>query len=64
MCVLEGATRFLLEMLRVEPAVGGTPLSLSMWIGVGLIVLGVALWFFFNRIGGENRGGEGVAQPA
>src|SRR5438874_11315617 len=40
MCLLEGATRFLLEMLRVEPAVAGTPLSLSMWIGIGLVIAG------------------------
>jgi phosphatidylglycerol:prolipoprotein diacylglycerol transferase len=63
MCVLEGATRFLLEMLRVEPAVGGTPLSLSMWIGVGLVVTGAALWLAFNRFGDVNQGGT-LIKPA
>ncbi len=43
MLVLEGATRFLLEMIRVEPEVLG-PMSLSMVIGVGLVVSGVAMW--------------------
>jgi phosphatidylglycerol:prolipoprotein diacylglycerol transferase len=64
MCVLEGATRFLLEMLRVEPAVGGTPLSLSMWIGIGLVILGTVLWAAFKRAGGVNRGGEMVVAAA
>jgi phosphatidylglycerol:prolipoprotein diacylglycerol transferase len=55
MCVLEGATRFLLEMLRVEPGLGpkiaGMSLSLSMWIGLGLIVTGGMLWVGFKRAG-------------
>ena len=61
MCILEGATRFLLEMLRVEPGVGpmigGMSLSLSMWIGVGLVITGIILWFGFGRAGGINQGG-------
>lgn len=61
MCILEGATRFLLEMLRVEPGVGptigGFSLSLSMWIGIGLVVTGLILWFGFSRAGGVNQGG-------
>jgi phosphatidylglycerol:prolipoprotein diacylglycerol transferase len=65
MCVLEGATRFLLEMLRVEPGVGptiaGMSLSLSMWIGIGLVITGIVLWFGFSRAGGLNRGGEMIA---
>jgi phosphatidylglycerol:prolipoprotein diacylglycerol transferase len=64
MCLLEGATRFLLEMLRVEPAVGGTPLSLSMWIGIGLVIVGAALWFAFSRVGGVNQGGQLVTPAA
>jgi hypothetical protein len=42
----------------VEPAVGGTALSLSMWIGIGLVILGAVLWFAFGRVGGVNQGGE------
>lgn len=62
MCVLEGGTRFLLEMLRVEPGVGptigGMAFSLSMWIGVGLVITGAVLWIAFSKIGGLNQGGE------
>lgn len=52
MLMLEGGTRFLLETLRVEPAVIG-PLSYSMAIGLALLVTGVVLWVIFglwNRV--------------
>jgi phosphatidylglycerol:prolipoprotein diacylglycerol transferase len=62
MCMLEGATRFMLEMLRVEPPVFGTKLSLSMWIGVWLVGLGALMWVVCSQMGGVNRGGE--QQPA
>ena len=68
MCILEGATRFLLELLRVEPgvgpAIGGMALSLSMWIGVGLVITGVILWVVFNKFGGLNQGGSEVEQSS
>jgi prolipoprotein diacylglyceryltransferase len=48
MLVLEGAARFVIESLRVEPAVLGR-LSYSMVISVGLVALGVVLWFAFGR---------------
>ena len=64
MCLLEGTTRFLLEMLRVEPAVGGTPLSFSMWIGIGLVTVGAVLWFAFGRVEGVNQGGQMLAPAA
>lgn len=72
MCLLEGATRFLLEMLRVEPGVGptiaGMSLSLSMWIGLGLVLTGIILWLGFSKLGGVNQGGqmlrEGHAPPS
>jgi phosphatidylglycerol:prolipoprotein diacylglycerol transferase len=44
MLMLEGPSRFLLEMLRVEPPVLG-PMSLSMVIGLVLLVIGIILWF-------------------
>jgi prolipoprotein diacylglyceryltransferase len=54
MLILEGITRFLLEMLRAEPPamlfgrhVFG-PLTLSMGISVVLVVLGVVLWVVFG----------------
>jgi phosphatidylglycerol:prolipoprotein diacylglycerol transferase len=62
MCVLEGMTRFMLEMLRVEPAVG-LSMSLSMWIGIGLVAGGILLWLAFGLVGGTNQGGR-VLQPA
>jgi phosphatidylglycerol:prolipoprotein diacylglycerol transferase len=49
MMMLEGVTRFVLEMLRTEPPVWGTPLSISMWLGLGLVIGGIALWVAFGR---------------
>jgi phosphatidylglycerol---prolipoprotein diacylglyceryl transferase len=56
MMLLEGATRFLLEMLRTEPPVIGR-LSLSMVIGLGLVAGGAVLWAVFGRY---QRGGDDV----
>ena len=47
MLMLEGPTRFILEMLRVEPPVLG-PMSLSMVIGAILLIVGIVLWFVFG----------------
>lgn len=47
MLMLEGGTRFILEMLRVEPAVWGH-FSISMLIGLGVAAMGVALWLIFG----------------
>ncbi len=53
MLILEGATRFILEMLRVEPAVIGSgtgqfsflpPMSVSMVIGASLVLIGLIMW--------------------
>jgi phosphatidylglycerol:prolipoprotein diacylglycerol transferase len=49
MLMLEGSTRFLLEILRVEPPVIGV-FSLSMILGIGLAVLGIILWFIFGTV--------------
>ena len=54
--LIKGITRFLLEMLRVEPPVahlGGWGLSLSMIIGAGLVMAGIVLWFVFPMFGRE-----------
>lgn len=48
MLMLEGSTRFVLELLRVEPSVSGQ-FSLSMLIGLGLAGMGVVLWFIFGQ---------------
>lgn len=56
MCILKGITRFLLEMLRVEPPVlhvGGWGLSISMVISIGLIIAGIVLWYVFPLFGRE-----------
>lgn len=49
MLMIEGGTRVLLEMLRVEPVVL-LGMSYSMVIGLGLVVLGVALWMIFGTL--------------
>ena len=51
MLVVEGITRYLLELLRIEPPVthlGGYGLSLSMLLGIGFVVLGAILWMYFG----------------
>lgn len=48
MLILEGATRYLLELVRAEPAVIGR-FSLSMILGLALVALGLVLWCFFGR---------------
>lgn len=55
MLMLDGFTRYILEMLRAEPPVvhlAGYGLSFSMVLGAGLFVAGVALWFIFGSVGG------------
>jgi phosphatidylglycerol:prolipoprotein diacylglycerol transferase len=47
MLMLEGSTRFILELLRVEPAVEGN-FSLSMILGIALAAVGVLLWIIFG----------------
>ena len=52
MLILKGISRFLLEMIRTEPPVKPEwfgPMTLSMVISVGLVVLGTAMWFAFGR---------------
>ncbi|MBA3272699.1 MAG: prolipoprotein diacylglyceryl transferase [Chthoniobacterales bacterium] len=58
MFVLKGITRFLLEMLRVEPSVLGhgsghfeflPAMSYSMVVSIGLFVGGIVMWYAFGR---------------
>jgi phosphatidylglycerol---prolipoprotein diacylglyceryl transferase len=54
MMVLEGAARFTIETLRVEPPVmhvGPYGFSISMVIGVCLVIGGAILWFAFPLFG-------------
>jgi prolipoprotein diacylglyceryltransferase len=48
MLMLEGGTRSLLELLRTEPAVAGS-MSLSMMIGIGLVIAGIVMWITCGR---------------
>jgi phosphatidylglycerol---prolipoprotein diacylglyceryl transferase len=43
MLMLEGATRYLLELVRAEPAIIGT-WSLSMVLGIVLVLGGIVMW--------------------
>ena len=52
MMMVEGPSRYLLELLRVEPPILG-PMSLSMVLGIGIFVGGVALWVVLGRMGGD-----------
>ena len=63
MLMLEGGTRFLLEALRTEPAVAGQ-FSLSMIIGIGLVVSGIVLWFVFGRFATRDGAEPSESLPA
>ena len=61
----EGATRYLLELIRAEPTVWGTPLSLSMWISIFLVIGGIVMWFICGRMGAErNQPAPTLPRPA
>jgi phosphatidylglycerol:prolipoprotein diacylglycerol transferase len=63
MLMLEGTTRFLLEMLRTEPTVAGQ-FSLSMVIGLCLLASGVVLWVVFGRYGAGETSSSAGSLPA
>ncbi len=66
MLMLEGPTRYILELLRVEPPVNPRlfgSMSLSMVIGIGLFVIGIVLWFAFGAVKDRDAEVAGV-QPA
>lgn len=50
MMMLEGAARFALESVRSEPAVLGQHMSISMVIGLGILAVGIVLWFVMGLI--------------
>ena len=60
MLMLEGGARFLLEALRTEPPVLG-PMSLSMVIGLFLVLGGVLMWVICGRFPVEKTPGGGRA---
>ncbi len=62
--ILEGIARFILEMLRTEPAVVGAgtgtwtflpPLSFSMVVSVPLVIAGITMWLVFYRLDPRRR---------
>jgi phosphatidylglycerol:prolipoprotein diacylglycerol transferase len=57
MLMLEGAARFVLESLRTEPPVLG-PLSLSMVIGILLVIGGALMWVLFGQYPVEKTPGS------
>jgi prolipoprotein diacylglyceryltransferase len=64
MMMLEGPARFMLEMLRVEPAVATVHvgssligLSLSMILGAGIFVAGVVMWVMVGFLPGKKAEG-------
>jgi phosphatidylglycerol:prolipoprotein diacylglycerol transferase len=58
MLLLEGASRYIMEMIRVEPPVFGTKTqSFSMILSAGLVVGGAIMWLACGR-----RGGGAAAQ--
>ncbi|HEY7088290.1 MAG TPA: prolipoprotein diacylglyceryl transferase [Tepidisphaeraceae bacterium] len=61
--MLEGSSRFILELLRVEPPVLG-PFSLSMLIGLGVAALGAILWIVFGHLAGEAAANRPIPIPA
>jgi phosphatidylglycerol:prolipoprotein diacylglycerol transferase len=49
MMILKGLTRFILEMIRAEPAVWGN-LSFSMVVSIPLFVGGIVMWLICGRL--------------
>jgi phosphatidylglycerol:prolipoprotein diacylglycerol transferase len=63
MMMVEGLTRYLLELLRVEPPVIGS-FSLSMILGLALLAVGIILWFTFGLLDRESHTDNWAALPA
>ena len=63
MMMVEGFTRFLLELLRVEPPVIGD-FSLSMVLGLALLGVGIILWFTFGLLDRQDSPANWAALPA
>jgi phosphatidylglycerol:prolipoprotein diacylglycerol transferase len=67
MMILEGIARYVLELVRVEPAVmyvGPYGMSLSMVLGLIISAAGIGLWFFFGALGGRTEASESTTQGA
>jgi phosphatidylglycerol:prolipoprotein diacylglycerol transferase len=62
MLVLEGASRYVMEMIRVEPAVVWK-MSFSMVLSAIFVVLGIVMWWGCGRLG-KRSGGRFEVAPA
>jgi phosphatidylglycerol:prolipoprotein diacylglycerol transferase len=49
MLILQGLTRFLLEMVRAEPAVIGR-MSFSMVLSIPFVIAGILMWYIVGRM--------------
>jgi phosphatidylglycerol:prolipoprotein diacylglycerol transferase len=65
MLILKGTSRYIMEMIRVEPPVWG-PLSFSMVVSLGLIAAGILMWLTVPRLTNRGRtpGFSVVPKPA
>jgi phosphatidylglycerol:prolipoprotein diacylglycerol transferase len=66
MMICEGASRTLIEGLRVEPtelSLWNTGLTLSQVIGIGVFVGGIALWFVVGKLRNTPRFGDRPGYP-
>jgi phosphatidylglycerol:prolipoprotein diacylglycerol transferase len=65
MLVLEGASRYIMEMIRVEPAVFGTKTqSFSMILSAGLVVAGALMWLACRRTPSKGAMPTPAASPS
>jgi phosphatidylglycerol---prolipoprotein diacylglyceryl transferase len=60
MMILKGLSRYVMEMIRVEPAVWG-PLSFSMVVSLGLVVGGIVMWLACGWARHSSSTGSAVA---
>jgi phosphatidylglycerol:prolipoprotein diacylglycerol transferase len=63
MLILEGASRYVMEMIRVEPAVVWK-MSFSMVLSAIFVVLGIVMWWGCGRLGKRSGGRVEVAPAA
>jgi hypothetical protein len=66
MMMCDGASRTLIEGLRVEPTeltLWNTGLTLSQVIGIGVFLGGIALWFLAGALRNKPRIGDRPGYP-
>ena len=63
MLMLKGTSRYILEMVRVEPPVWGN-LSFSMVVSIGLVIAGILMWWVCGLRQQKQAGGRFAVAPA